>query len=558
MKKTFQKVLLTATVLCLAVSCFSEDMEKNAREEISKALKAKLISVSDISRYYEKINKGKAEEVIKELKKLAAQEGQVSDKNPAGWRLDGTGKFPGAEPPLSWSLDRNGNKKNIAWVSEMPFYCPGSVLAAGDKLFTGSNDYSLVCLDKKTGKILWLRSVSPYDAAEKEERDGNKEVFVALDALAKQRNELNSKIPGLPPGEIFKSGVEVNKIEKEMEKILCESDKEKYKNTGMTYSDGGFMSTTPASDGTFIYAWNAWGVTACFDLNGERKWIRFDKLKPQEHGHYGSPLLIGDKLIIHTGKQYKALDKKTGKEIWTSEVVLTNPGWSGYWYGSHLYARIGNEDIIISGNRALFKASDGKQFMKGMGMQCPSPVFGDGYVSWINGPGSAAPYFYKMPSTTLGTEIPVIKTCSFKRAKEIKSQGSYFSASALILNGLLYSIGCDPVLYVYDLTADRLVYQQVLDFGPTPDRLDRPYGCGIGASPTLAGGKIFLWGNFGTTLIIEPGTVYKVLGKNTIDTRLTYNYKNDQQEGTVSNPWFEGKRIYYRAQKYIYCIEEKK
>ena len=554
-KRAFLIIMAVAITFSAANNCFADEVEKNARNEVNKALKGKLIDISDLTKYYERINKGKGADVIKELQLLASQEGSVSDKNPVGWRFDGSGKSTNVTPPLSWGISLGGSKKNISWVMEMPGYSPSSVIVVGDKLFSGSNHYSLVCQDKKSGKILWVGSVSPYDAAEKAERDQKKDVFSKLDELAKKRDGLNSKIPGASPNEIFSTGSEVVKVEQEMEKLLYPSDMEKYKGTGMTGSDGGYMSTTPASDGTFVYAWNAWGVTACFDMKGERKWIRFDKLRPQEHGHYGAPLLIGDKVIIHIGRQYRALDKKTGKELWTSESHSAD--WTGYWYGSHLKTRIGSDDVMIAGDGSLIRPSDGKRFFKAKGMQSTSPVFGNGYVSWVDGPGQSAPRFYKLPSSVGSSDSPKIKSCSFKRAKEIKPSGGFFSAASLIVNGLLYTMGGDPVLYVYDLAADKLVYQKELDFGETPTRQDRPYGCGISSSPSLAGGKIYIWGNFGTTIIIEPGPVYKEIGKNTIDTRFSYNWKNGALEGTVSNPWFEGKRIYYRAQKYMYCIEEK-
>ena len=554
----FERIVLLVAVLVFAVNgAFCEDVEKAARAEVSKAIKAKLIKPSDIGFYYEKINSGKGAEIIKELQALASSEIVVSENNPVGWRLDGNGKFPKTTPPLSWGMDKNGSKKNIAWITEMPYYSPGSLIVSGDKLFATANSNSLVCLDKVSGRILWVRSVSLYDAAEQAERDQNRDVFSKLDDLAKKRDELRNKIPGSAPNEIFNTGSEMVKVEAEMEKIICEADKEKYKNNGMTYSDGGYMSAAPASDGTYVYVWNAWGVTACFDMKGERKWIRFDKLRPQEHGNYASPLLVGNKVIIHIGKQYRALDKKTGKEIWTSELFKTKEDWYGYWYGSHSYTRIGGEDVIIAGNGSLLTASNGKYFLKGDGMQCTSPVLGDGFVSWASGIGSAGPFFYKLPSNTSNNTSPGIKRCSFKKAKAIGSQGDFISASSLIHDKLLYTIGNDPFLYVYDLVSDKLVYQQTLDFGITQDRKDRPYGSGISASPTFAGGKIFIWGFQGTTIIVEPGPVYKEVAKNTIEKRIQFNHKSDNIEGTVSNPWFEGNRIYYRAQKYIYCIEGK-
>ena len=475
-----------------------------------------------------------------------------------GWRNDGTGHFPDAAPPLAWGLKKDGAATNIAWATEMPFYSPSSVISAGSVLFTTANDYSLLCVEKKTGKILWVRSVSPYDAATKEDRTAHEEAFASLDKLARNRDELNAKIPAAPT-EAFKIGSDVSKVEKNMEKLLRDVDPEKYKETGMTYSDGGYMATTPAWDGTYVYAWNARGVTACFDLKGDRKWIRFDKIRPQEHGHYGSPLIVQDKVVIYIGKQYLALDRKTGKEVWKSESHTNPEDWYGYWYGSAVLTRIGEEDVIVAGDGSLIRAKDGVRFLKGKGMQCCSPVVGGGCAFWMNG-GSAGGDFtggpafcLKLPADASKPATPDIRTCAI----DLKGTSCTCAASPLFHDGLLYIVGSNPVLIVYDVAADKVVYRKDLDFGQASKRQDRPYGCGIGASPTLAGGKIFIVGNLGTTLILEPGRVYKEVGRNTIERHIAYNYQNDLLEGTVSNPFFEGKCIYYRAQKYLYCIESK-
>lgn len=477
---------------------------------------------------------------------LGSPEFQPSPEHPVGWRGDGSGSFPGATPPLKWSLSKDGAATNIVWQSEMPFHGTSSVIAVRDRLFTTCNDYDLVSVDKKTGKVLWVRPVSPYDAATKEDREAHKDAFLQLDTLAKKRDELTAKISSAAPTEVGKFGEALNKVEKEMEKILTGTDKEKYKSTGMSYSDGGYMATTPASDGELVFAWNAWGVTACFDLNGERKWIRFDKLRPQEHGHYGSPLLVDDKVIIYIGWRYMALDKKTGKEVWTSEYHRSPEDWYGFWYGSHVATRIGAEKVIVAGDGSLIRAKDGQRFVKGNAMQGTSPIVCKDRIFWIS---RESPYSYVLPSSTEGKVAPAIEKYTF----DFKAS-AFMSTSPLYHDHLIYILGSNPLLFVYELAPNKLVYSKELNFGETPKRSDRPYGCGLCASPSFAGGKIFLPGNFGTTLVIEPGREYKEIARNTIERHFPYNYKDDMLEGTVSNPFFEGDRIYYRAQRYLYCI----
>jgi len=482
---------------------------------------------------------------------LGSPDFRASAERPIGWRGDGSGHFPGATPPMSWGY-KDGKGSNIAWMTEMPS-SPSSVIVAGDRLLATINQYELVCLDKRTGRILWMRTVSPYDAATKEDRAANKEAFEKMDKLAIARDELLAQIPAPGTNSVGKLVGGIEKNNDEIQKLLTETDKEKYKNPGMNWSDGGFMASTPAYDGKFVYAWNGWGVAACFDLDGKRKWIRFDKAQWHEHGHYGSPLPVGDLLITHLGQQHLALNKETGAEVWRTNW-LQLPGQSApCFYASPVITSIGGEKVVVTGEGGLIRAADGKQLTRGWYYGgSPSPITGDGFLLAVDG-YFRSPIYYKLPEKTDAPFTPVLKGLSLKISKP-----DFPTSSPLYNDGLLYVVNVKPMLYVYDVAAEKLVYSNELNFGesPQPERGDRPYGCGVAASPALAGGKIFITGNFGTTLIIEPGREYKEVGRNTIDQRFYHSYKTNMLEGTVSNPFFDGKNIFYRAQKYLYCIGE--
>src|SRR5258706_3545406 len=61
--------------------------------------------------------------------------------------------------PVRWDATRN-----ILWKTEIPGYGHASPIVWGDRIFTvaallESQDRVLVCLDRKTGKILWQQTV---------------------------------------------------------------------------------------------------------------------------------------------------------------------------------------------------------------------------------------------------------------------------------------------------------------------------------------------------------------------------------------------------------------
>jgi hypothetical protein len=110
------------------------------------------------------------------------------------------------------------------------------------------------------------------------------------------------------------------------------------------------------------------------------------------------------------------------------------------------------------------------------------------------------------------------------------------------------------------------VYARLLDLNPITWAYPYPHGSGVCASPTLAGKYIYLFGGNGTTLVIKPGRTYEVVAKNRIERLLPGRYEharwcapqdlvNDRYpECTVSSPVFDGNRMYYRAERYLYCI----
>src|SRR5512138_2590691 len=120
--------IMIAILLATGILFAGGTEDKQARDAIKKAVKKKTISASDMQKYMEKINKGKANEVIKALSDT------VSDNNTAiaasiwpkgktvGWRNNGTGQYPDANPPTVWSRSESGAKKNIVWETKLPSY----------------------------------------------------------------------------------------------------------------------------------------------------------------------------------------------------------------------------------------------------------------------------------------------------------------------------------------------------------------------------------------------------------------------------------------------------
>jgi hypothetical protein len=147
-------------------------------------------------------------------------------------------------------------------------------------------------------------------------------------------------------------------LEKDLHKKMKRVDAEKY--AIETAPDIGYSGFTPASDGRFIYTWYGNGVSACYDLDGNRRWIRTDRFPAVEHGFSSSPLLVDEKFVVFM-RDLLALDAVTGRLAWQVPVADhegLNP--AGFFHGSPTATSIGGVRIIVLPNGTLLRAGDGK------------------------------------------------------------------------------------------------------------------------------------------------------------------------------------------------------
>src|SRR6516164_8238972 len=94
-----------------------------------------------------------------------------------GWRTDGSGCYPRAQPPLEWSTT-----KNVVWKTAMPGYGVSYPVLLGQRVFICSDPSILLCLKKSDGNIIWQKN-SSYD-----------ELEIAADVREKLKVELAEEV----------------------------------------------------------------------------------------------------------------------------------------------------------------------------------------------------------------------------------------------------------------------------------------------------------------------------------------------------------------------------
>jgi outer membrane protein assembly factor BamB len=448
-----------------------------------------------------------------------------------GWRTDGSGKYPKARPPLEWSPT-----KNVVWKTPMPGYGVNHPVPLGRRLFICADPCTLLCLDRDDGTILWQKSCS-YSELEiapevrarlkeelaevavlkKKQSAVQKEMNQLHRSLTKDKKPMTAAEKKLRQKEIDKQlqpfRKQINELNKEIKKRTVA---ERYTQPGV-HSYAGYSAPTPVTNGKEVYVAFGNGLAARYDLDGNRKWLKLVEHSNLAFAHAGSPVLAGDKLLIHY-TDLVALDTKTGAEVWR----LKRP--SGH--GTPLVTRIGDVDVVLTPKGAMVRAQDGKLLADGLGScGANSPVVHEGIVYYVRGEVRAV----RLPKSVEGIEKPLkIKPLWTARVKG----GGYWFCSPVVHKGLLYAADDQGILSVLDVETGEVVYNERLNMGGATY-----------PSISLAGERIYVSSDKGTTVVLQPGREYKQLARNKL-------------EPFRSSLVFDGKRVYIRTTKNLYCIGE--
>ena len=414
--------------------------------------------------------------------------------------------------------------------------------------------------------MLWVRTSTFYDAMTEEEKKAHPGILREIEPLAEQLRKIDDRFAAGVPAEGSKL-----ELEKQINKLMAQVNAEKYSEWGVNKGGGevGVSIQTPVTDGKRVYVSYVAALLVCYDLEGHRQWVRARELKL--HGerviYPPSPILTDGKFIAHNSWGTVALDAQTGNEKWRiarddyNETEIADPALKSYFKdkmdnicSSLLCLTLGQEPLVLT-TAYVARARDGK-FLTSIGEGFydrfppangyPAPIL-NGMTMYKmckqqdNG-GLVDLQVWSLPATAA-------EPFKLKKENSIRIDTQRFpiwcfgeqNAAPLYQEGLVYCVSADGVLSVVDVEKGEVVYQQLLDADLF---MQHNYGAGRGgmsANPTLAGKYIYLFGNQGTCLVIEPGRSFKLAARNRLE-----NVVNGHQDIMVSGPVFEGNRMYFR------------
>lgn len=482
-----------------------------------------------------------------------------SPERPVGFRGDGTGRYPAAQPPTVWDRKKSGEGRNIIWSARLPGIAVSSPIIVGPRIYLTVEPHDVVCLEKQSGKVLWIHSCPEFEGLSEEDRKANPAFAEKCAPLYAQLEKANADAVAALNNNTGKGADGALQKRKDLAKQLYEAtlaiDKKAYERY---WAQGvfGFAGQTPTSDGKRVCAFFTTGVSVCFDLDGNRKWISRGRGGGSEHGNFASPLLIANRLVVWAN-ELKAYDVETGKVAWA------NPAKGNNTYGSLFRLQVGGEPVAAFQCGYFARARDGKAIWGDniFGDAVETPIVENGliyaHVGYPRNSEGLGFKAFKIPANAEGgkpvaaftfkTEWPADQIPVEKGKSDFDRN---YSASPLYVDGLIYRMNEGGGLIVNDATTGAIVYTKVLPMKPITKYWD--WG-GASASPTLAGKYIYLIDNQGTTVVIHPGREYKEVARNLLED----SSDGKQQSQNLATPVFEGTRLYYRAPGCLYCIGEK-
>lgn len=215
--------------------------------------------------------------------------------------------------------------------------------------------------------------------------------------------------------------------------------------------DGSYTGSrsTPTMDDGLLYIVSGMGQVHCFEAaSGQKKWT-VDMIKEfaginLKWGIAESPLVVDDKVICTPGGEkiaVVALDKKTGKTIWTTTGLGDKSG-----YCSPILIKIGKKRLIVTMLQETIVAldlSDGKvvwsiPHQTKYGISAVSPLYHQGNLYVSNGYGKGMIMYEISPDGTSYTKKWEDKNLDCRLGGVVLDNGFIYGSST---KGVLYSLG---------------------------------------------------------------------------------------------------------------------
>jgi outer membrane protein assembly factor BamB len=299
---------------------------------------------------------------------------------------------------------------------------------------------------------------------------------------------------------------------------------------------GSFASSSPVTDGKFLYvSFGSRGIY-CYDLNGKPIWekdLGVQLRMRNEFGEGSAPALYNN-LLIHNFDQESgsfaiALDKGNGKELWR-----VNREEVSAWSTPLVIDAKGKKQILIAASNKVraYQPEDGRVVWECAGLGAnviPQPVQYNDTVLVMSGFRDP-----KLMAIRLGREGDLTGTDSILWSQ---TRGMSYTPSPVLNDNKFYALTDNGMLSCFNATTGEAYYQQ--------KRL--PQADNFKASPVGAGDKLYLASESGVVTVVKMGEQFELVATNTFE-----------DQTFISSPVVAEGELFLRSKTHLFCVGEGK
>jgi outer membrane protein assembly factor BamB len=275
-----------------------------------------------------------------------------------------------------------------------------------------------------------------------------------------------------------------------------------------------YASETPVTDGERVYFYFANAGVFAFDLSGNPVWSRpMGPFKTRNNwGSGGSPALHGGRLYIVNDNDAQsfivALDARTGAELWrVNRTEGTN--WSTPFVWQHAQR---TEIVTAGSDRVRSYDTSGRLLWELTGMSTisiPTPFERHGLLFLSSGyiGDALRPAYAIRPGAAGDISLKAGETSNAAIAWSAPT-GAPYNPTPLVVGDLYYTLFDRGFFTAHEARTGKEVYPRQRITGDAS---------GFTASPWAYNGKVFALSEDGDTYVIQGGTEFKVVGKNSLN-----------------------------------------
>ena len=291
-----------------------------------------------------------------------------------------------------------------------------------------------------------------------------------------------------------------------------------------------FASSTPATDGKYVFAFFGTEGLYAYDFNGKLLWKQdLGKLGTASVGYGVSPILYGNLVIMQCDESgmnsfIAAFDKKTGKEVWRAprKVDVT---WS-----TPVLVKAGKRtELVASAAEAIisYDPMTGKELWRHKGLESNAvntPVVSNDMVVITSG------YPLKIAlALRAGGSGDVTGS---KQLVWSYNKGTAYVPSPILYGDYLYLMAGNGSLTCLDAKTGKVAYEGA--------RV--PKAIPFTASPVAYEDKVLITSDEGETFVVKAGPKHEIIGTNSVG------------EAVFASPAIADGKIFIRGVNNLFAI----